>query len=339
MEIFFQNYMVRVMAESKSKPPSMDTIHQTNFQKLEATFVSLKAQAIASGMVNDCSLSKIAKETGVSSSYFQGEKPKKMPEIAKSYKKFADRVNGWRVEFQQNKQEMQDESEMGKLVSERDNLRNERNSAHLQCLELAATIERYRTKDDANKKRISTMNATAADIAFSNIQSKRSDVVFSSSNIVSPDKHLDIDGVYQFNNKALRDVAWERARHELIELLKRPLPTRVYLLIGMPGSGKSTWASKGNYFRDKHSVVIDATNLTKASRLNWLNIIMQEKYKNGRDISICGVLFDTPYSVLTERNAKHRKIDEIRLLELYETKENIELPSENFDEILVVRYE
>jgi hypothetical protein len=312
--------------------------HKKKLKFVESVFVRLQLMAMATGKVNDCSLSKICTETGVSSSYFSGLKPKSNPDISEQYNMFARRVTTWRTKFQDHKNETQDETELGKALKKTELRESERNKAHQQNANLIAESENLRARLVERDGKVSELHAKATNIDLNKSEQRRLIPTFSEAKIVSPDDHLYKNGMYHFDDKTLRDIAWTTARHELITLLQRPIPMRVYILSGLSGSGKTEWSKGSNYFEDRHSVVIDATNLTVQARAHWLNIIIQEKYKLNADIKSCAVVFDVPYSKLIERNKKQRKINELRYLELYQSQEKIDIPAENFDEILVVRH-
>jgi hypothetical protein len=248
-------------------------------------------------------------------------------------------VTQWRENFQTNQTEVKDNSELGKALKTIEERESERDKAHIQNSDLLTKNEALRAKVDERNKKVSDLHASATDIGLFKSENRKQFKIFSQAKVVSPDHYLYKNGVYQFDNKALRDIAWETARSDLVILLQRPIPMRVYLLCGMTGAGKTTWSEESHYYEDRHSVVIDATNLTVIARANWLNIILREKYKPNVDIRTCAVVFDVPYSTLIARNKKHRRIEEKRYLELYQSQEKIDIPSENFDEVMVVRHE
>lgn len=312
--------------------------HNNKLNSIESAFARLQIMAKATGKVNDCSLSKICAETGVSSSYFSGLKPKSSPLISKQYNDFARRVTKWRDNFQKNKTNTQDETELGKAIKNTTLRESERDKAHLQNANLIAENEMLHSQIAERDGKVSELHAKATDTGLYRSEQRKQLTTFSQAKIISPDHYLYKDGVYQFDNKVLRNIAWETARGELITLLRRPIPMRIYLLCGLSGAGKTTWSKGSNYFEDRHSVVIDATNLSIQARANWLNIIIREKYKPNANIKSCAVVFDVPYSELIERNRNHRKIDEQHYLELYQSQDKIDIPSENFDEIMVVRH-
>jgi hypothetical protein len=322
---------------------SFEKNHEDNLESIEREFVKLKAIACASGKINDCSLGKICMATGVSTSYFGGKqhKPKSSPELSERYNEFARRVTTWRKEFSDNLTKIQEDSEISKACNQAKLAEAERDASHMQCADLISHNEKLRSLLSNKDKQVSSLHASAQDIGLSKIEQKKARLLCPKEKIISPDHHLtDKNGNYQFDDKALRDVAWVSARHNLIALLRRPnIAMRVYLLVGMSAAGKSRWASEYHYFHDRHPVVIDATSLTKKARAKWLAIIANEKYKPNADITCFAVVFDVPYSTLIDRNVKHREIDEGRYLELFNSMEQIDFLEESFDGAMVVRHE
>lgn len=314
--------------------------HLTKLKDLEASFSRHKGKAIAKASVNECSLVKISRDVGVHRDYFKGIKPKSFPHIAKQYKTFADNVIQWRKEFQDKERKNEIESELGKLQNRNCQLESERDRAHMECANLVAKNEQLKVELSQVFNQLSTAQNHVIDTSYTALQRDRNRFPsFTKAEVISPDEQLyNPGGIYEFDNKALRDVAWRSAKEALKNLLKRHLPIRIYLLTGMPGAGKTTWVGSGNYYPDRHPVVIDGSNLSLHSRLKWLSVILPEKMKLTADIKVCAVVFDTPYDVLVQRNFKHRKIDEGKLKELYETKDEVSVLDEQFDEIMIVRH-
>lgn len=314
---------------------SIDELHESKLKALEEAFLHHKAEAINSTKINDCSLKKIAAMAKVSTSMFSGEKPITRPDIARRYLNFKGEVIKWKENFQGNKEEFELASEVSIIKQ----IEDERDEAHSQCAAIYVQVEQLKKMISDRDGQVNEMSAKATDVSFAAVQNKSNRMVFDNAKLISVDDKLyDENGIYQFGNHALRDVAWEKARHELVVLLKRSLSTRVYMLVGMPGAGKTEWTKGNHYYKDTHSVVIDTTNLTISARAQWLSIIMQEKYKPTADIKICAVVFDTPYNILTLRNKEHRQIDDKKFLELFESMQKIDIPVEGFEEVIVVRY-
>lgn len=329
------------MTEAKKPDVSIkEQGHITKIKALEASFSRHKGKAIANASVNECSLVKISEDVGVHRDYFKGIKPKTLPHIAKQYKAFADSVSQWRAEFQNKKINNEVESELGKLQKQNELLENERNQAHMSCADLVAKNEQFKFELSQVVDQLSKTQDHAIEASYSALQRDQNRfTTFAKAEVISPDQQLyNAEGIYEFDNKALKDVAWRSSREALKKFLQRNLPMRIYLLSGMPGSGKTTWLASNCYYPDRHPVVIDATNLTLRSRMQWLSLILPYKMKLTTDIKVCAVIFDTPYDVLVQRNFKHRRIEEGTFRELYETQDEISVLDEQFDEIMIIRH-
>lgn len=329
------------MAETQNAMKvKIEEIHLGKLKALEASFTRHQGKAIANASVNECSLVKISEDVGVHRDYFKGEKPKTLPHIAKQYKSFANSVLQWRNEFQNKKINNEIESEKIKQQNESSLLEAERDKAHMECANLVAKNERLKVQLSEIRSLLSTSQEYMIESSFQSIQrNKRSFTSFAKAEVISPDEQLyNAEGIYEFENKALRDGAWRSSREALKKLLSRNLSMRIYLLTGMPGSGKTTWVLSNNYYPDRHPIVIDATNLTLHSRMQWLSLILPEKMKLTSDIKVCAVVFDTPYGVLVQRNSKHRKIEISHFKELYENQDEVNVLDEQFDEIMIIRH-
>jgi predicted kinase len=112
--------------------------------------------------------------------------------------------------------------------------------------------------------------------------------------IVSPDSYLYTEtGEYVFSPERA-SAAWGSSYRDLKTFLKNPKIVRVVLMIGIPGSGKSSWL-KTNYRSD--TVFFDATFTTVRSRAP----VIQMAREAGR--SVMAVVMDTPVGVCLDRNS------------------------------------
>lgn len=155
--------------------------------------------------------------------------------------------------------------------------------------------------------------------------------------IISPDKTLQYDSSYHFYDEKLRKKAWDDEKRKFKELMARPLPLRVYVLIGLPCAGKTTWTeSSKNVIPDRHSIIIDATNLTAGDRAMWLSMA-----RSAKNVKTCAVRFMTSFLTICERNAMRmnteKHIDKLVLEQKRESLEEVNLEFEDFDEMLIVR--
>ena len=315
--------------------------HEEKRTALTTAFERLKIRALATGKISICSIKKICKEADVSDTYLYTDKLGSEKDNAK-YHKIRDEILAFKKSFKDGIQDIQIDTELGRAQEEKIKLKNERDSAHLQYLEVLQQVEGLKRMVIQQKKRIKENADEAVSVAAINIQKSKYDSKapsFPQVNIVSPDSHLLVGGKYCFDDKNLRNLAWRTSVHQFEELLKRPLSQRVYILVGPPCAGKSEWCKTSDYYPDRHPVVVDSTNLTKSVRANWFNVIYKYKHKN--DIKMCAVFFDVPFDVLQKRNnmrSPDKRLDDELLLTKLKTLEPVDI-YEGFDEIKVIRYD
>lgn len=314
--------------------------HDERIADLRSAFTELSAIAVATGKKTDASQAKILKKARVHKSYFHGEKIKDKAtqqryfDIHKEIKKFQDNFdrNSW-SESILSKAEARTEKEKSRAIK----LEKQLIVSREEVAGLNQTIAQLQKRDKNKDHSLIELSHQALMV---DKQKKSNFVNFSNIPYISPDKYLKRNGVYCFDDEALRKDSWARSEKELHEVLKRPLPMRVYMLIGAACAGKSHWARDNkSYWNDRHPVVIDATNLTVFSRMKWFNIINQ--YIRTNDIHICAVVFITPLEVLFARNnvnEQGKKMNEQMIKDKFNTLEWPDLQEEMFNELVVVRH-
>lgn len=324
------------MTNIKSKKTRDTRTHDERISALYDAFERSKIRANAKGSINECSIVKVCEQAGVNDTYLHTSKLKD-DEINNKYHSIKSVILKFREEFSKSKTK----SEIALAIEAKELMESEKDNAQAQyrasLKQILGLKNQLKQKDD----KLQAQNHLAVDIAHSNLQRSNTNTqttTFTESKVVSPDNHLNKNGKYSFHNKNIRDAAWRTSRHEFEELLKRPLLTRVYILVGAPCSGKTHWSKESNYYGDRHPVVVDATNLTKSDRSSWFSSIY--KYKHQNDIKVCAVFFDTPYTVLMERNNKRppdKRLDDETLEDKFNKLEVVDV-FEDFDEIMVVRH-
>lgn len=130
--------------------------------------------------------------------------------------------------------------------------------------------------------------------------------------------------------------AWIEALKQLKAAIDTPNQKNVYVTIGAPGSGKSTWSSTFT-FSHRISIIFDACNLTQSDRYELFDIVRA----NPR-IHIVAVVFCVQLETLEARNTKRISADKLPIDKLRACYESIEYPTlfdehEIFDEIIMLR--
>ena len=147
--------------------------------------------------------------------------------------------------------------------------------------------------------------------------------------IVSPDHHIYNDqGVYEWTPERAA-YAWRLCRtitQEFLEAFES-----VFILVGPPGCGKSTWIAQN---ASGDHIYVDATFTDKGSRKTYIKMA-QEMGK-----PIIAVVFQTPLEVCQERNAtrsEDRRIPDETIEKMYLRLQNRPVkPTDGFTKIIYV---
>jgi len=329
-----------VNADNKANREYDKRTHDQRIADLRSAFTEFCAIALATGKKTDASQAKVLKKARVHKSYFYEEKIKDKA-TQQRYFDIHDEIKTFQEKFYQDsgresilsKAEARTEKEKSRAIGlEKQMIVSREEVAGLN--QKIAQLQKRDTDKDHSLIELSHQALRADKQKNSNF------VNFANIPYISPDQYLKRNGVYCFDDEALRTDAWARSEKELHKALNRALPMRVYMLIGPACAGK-THRSRDNksYWNDRHPVVIDATNLTVYSRMKWFNIINQ--YIRTNDIHICGVVFITPLDVLFARNninEQGKRMTEQVIKDKFNSLEWPDLREEMFHELVVIRH-
>lgn len=324
----------------KAKKEYDKRTHEQRIDDLWAAFAELKAIAISTGKKTDASQAKVLEKAKANKSYFHTEKVKDKT-TQKKYFEVHDAI----VEFKKNfKSRSEGNSSLSKAEARKSKEIDRAKSLEKQLVtsreEVAGLYREISLLKARNKNKDNSLMELSHQSLMNEKQSSSNIVNFANIKYISPDQYLKRNGLYRFDDEALRNDAWNRSEQELHKALERDLPTRVYMLIGPVCAGKSYWAKQNDsYWSDRHPVVIDATNLTEFQRMKWFNIINQ--YVRTNDIHVCAVVFDTPLDVLFSRNNKRepdKKLSDEVIKSKSSTLQWPDLKKEKFNELVVVRH-
>ena len=321
--------------ESPSRKKRDSRTHDQRVADLEKAFLALKEKAIASGKSNDASAAKVLEAANVNRTYFYIKDKLKDANTLSKYHAVRDKIQA----FQDSFDEYNSDSIVNKLQARLNKSEAQRIGIQQKLEEQQALVTNLQNDKNALKQKVRNQNDQMIDYQHAaTVRSRPEGGVFSEAIIIEPDKYLWRNGEYLFHDETVRKKAWEQAKEELIRAIRRPLPMRVYVLVGAPCSGKSTWANDNkNFYPDLHSVIIDATNLTYVNRLEWMSLI--NKYRLNVH-KLCAAVFLTPTPVLQSRNNRReptKKMDNDVLLKKVKDLEFPDLAFEDFDELIVVR--
>ncbi|MDI1231650.1 MAG: hypothetical protein PSU93_10915 [Methylobacter sp.] len=317
--------------------------HENRLLALREAFGELKAKAIQANKVNECSLTKVAKKAGVNKMYLTGNKQFAETGVADRYRAIGQAVLKFREDFQAGKISSDDENKTKALEAE---LAKVKASVHPYFLELQTSkFASEFLRDELKKAENSNLLLRAKILEMSERQgvvssSVKSAIAFTERlvrTVISPDKHLIVNGEYLFRDENLQNQSWLKSYDELEEALGRTYSKRLYVLVGLPCSGKTTWAEKAELYPDRHPIIFDATNLTRYERESLVH-----RFKRFSNVRKCCVYFDTPMTVIRDRNSNNRTRDKQLSNEELDVKMNkLQLPDPYkekwIDEMIVIR--
>jgi predicted kinase len=327
---------IESISAEKTKPKRDSRSHEQRVADLNAAFIRLKAQAIANGHKTTASAAKVLEAAKVNRTYFYAKDKLKDKAALTKYHEVRDAIQG----FQENFDKFSDGTVVNQLKEKLQQIETQRNQIANTLTEQQKLVAGLQDDNAALKKKVRLQSDHMIDVVHSaRIKSTPEGRSFGEVRIVSPDIYLWRNGQDLFDDENIRQQAWEQTKEDLKQALQRPLPMRVYILVGSPCAGKSTWAEKySNFYPDLHAVAIDATNLTQFSRLEWVSII--NKYRSTKEIRVCAVVFLTPRSVLQSRNNRReptKRLDDEVLLQKADSLEFPNLMKEDIDEMIVER--
>lgn len=308
------------------------TTNAERLSALEKAFQEQVAKAYEEKKTNNIvSISALCKKTGVHRNYIYGN-ISMSDDDKKLFAAFRKKIDKFIADFQKERSDDAiDREDLGKQLAQAKEdsfaLQEELSTLETTLASSLKRSEKLLAENTQLRQMVHEVNTTPTEAKVLGLEGV-------TKNIICPDAKLEINGRYEFSNPKQRDIAWEESFVEFQKLMKRKVPQRVYLLVGPPCVGKSTWASKDNVTLDRHSVIIDATNLTVAERAQWLALIPRNT-----DVKVCIVRFLVDEMTLRSRNAERtlKRIDVDVLEEKIKKTEEVNPRIERVDEVLYVR--
>lgn len=319
--------------------------HKERQAKLREIFGKRKEIARQSGKKHDVSIAKICKEADVDKTYLFGHRLKDDSPDKQEYLAIRDDI----IEFQRNLGEglekSDNQNELVTLTAKYEALLSDVEPLQRQLAYYK--VDANNTLGEINKRGDILTNLLARNAQLQaqlEILPRATNVTGGTSarvqrNVVCPDDFRIVGGKYLKGTQASENEAWASAYKKLEELLARDLKMRLYILVGLPCSGKSTWVRECNLVSDRHPVIFDATNLSSVERFRLVTSISRFS-----DIPKTCVFFDTDMEIIRERNRTHRATSEKRMTDMDLTlmKSRLERPDvyeeKWIDELVVVRH-
>ena len=148
--------------------------------------------------------------------------------------------------------------------------------------------------------------------------------------IISPDSYLlDSDGKYIWSPKNVKN-AWAAAQEKWKEFSSKEEFEVLALVIGPPGSGKTTFLSK---FENPKWIYFDATNVAPKRRKHLLSLVKSSKLQK------VAIVIDTPAEVCIKRNEERTPDRKVPADVMKRMLDNLKMPdkSEGFDKIITIK--
>ncbi|MDH5919289.1 hypothetical protein [Vibrio splendidus] len=319
--------------------------HDEKYSAAKTAFDLLKKQAIQTGkkVVN---ISAVANASCIDRGYLYGNIDTPDEALREKFRKLGYAIAAWKKDFS-SKPDSESESDLPRVEKELAN--SIRQAAlllekHQNMRELYDQVceQRDQSQDDLKKAEALIMKLQAK-VGVKQTQVATIDGVSQLHQkpvIISPDDYYMVNGRYQGKDSSYRrKVAWGEAQDRLSDELLKPLPTTLFITIGIPGAGKSRWAKK--LLHNRRAVVFDSTNLTMADRHDLLRIAKSSAHKDLKVIAVCfPIAVDTAKKRNAGRTADRRILDNV----IEDAVDKIELPTfhgpfgqEDFHEILIVK--
>lgn len=291
-------------------------------------FDQLKAEFQSTGV--KVTVSAVAARAKIDRKYLYGKLNTPEKELIKRWAELGEEITSFRKAQKNSGKETGDVPVATKLhnalVENYSLLENVRDLEHIrERLQVLLTASQRKVDELESRTRMLEANAlrhAGTTPVVVNMQNK--------PQLISPDAER------HGNDQLAFKKAWVQALNQLRSALARPVDKTLFITIGAPGSGKSSW-SKGLMGSKGYSIVFDACNLTQSDRYELLDIAQQhEKMK------VVAVVFYADLDTLESRNRVREEVRRVPVSKLRAMFKSIEYPSltdsiEHFDEIMMLR--
>lgn len=317
--------------------------HAERLADLREAFGKRKEIARNSGKKHDVSITKICADAQVDKTYLFGHRLKVGDPNRVKYLAMREEILDFQNKLAAGHEKTEDRRQLEELQKKYDALLDDIEPLQRDLAYFKAQSSNNMGEVDHNRDRITQLLARIADLECKlTTASKATNLGGGISarvqkHVVSPDSFRVVSGKYRAGSQKVEEEAWGRSYKKLEELLGRNLEMRLYVLVGLPCSGKTTWAEDGKIATDRHPVIWDATNLSSMDRYRF--VVSLSRFQN---LPKTCVFFDTDMELIRERNRTLRASDKrISDDDLTLMRNHLERPNPYdelwIDELIVVR--
>lgn len=284
--------------------------HAERLAKLREAFGRRQEIARSSGKKHDVSIAKICADAQVDRIYLFGHRLKEDDPTRVKYLALRDEILDFQKNLGAGREKSEDRQRLEELQRKYDALLSDVEPLQREVAYFKAESSSTVGKLSHDQDKITQLLARIADLESKLAASPKSTNMAGGiasrvqRHVVSPDAFRVIGGKYRIGPRKQEEEAWGNAYKKLEELLGRSLKMRLYVLVGLPCSGKTTWAEDGEAATDRHPVIWDATNLTSMDRYRL--VVSLSRFQ---DLPKTCVYFDTDMEIIRERNRTLRMSD------------------------------
>jgi hypothetical protein len=279
--------------------------HKDRLNKLREVFGRRQEIAKISGKKHDVSIEKICADAKVDKIYLFGHRLKESNPIRSEYLAFKNEVLAFQKQLKAGTQITADRRRADEFEEKYKALLSDIEPLQRELAALKSLSSLSQSNSSLNKVRLTELLARISELEsqLANIPRQKNVVGnFPSKtqrHVVSPNLFKTTLGDPKLTSTKREEQAWGHAYKKLVELLSRHLKMHLYILVGMPCSGKTFWAEMAELPNDRHPIIWDDLNLTSIDRYKLVVSL-----SNFTDLPKSCVYFDTDMELIRERNRK-----------------------------------
>jgi predicted GTPase len=305
------------------------TADKDSYATARSCFETLKDEYIDTGAA--VTVSSVAKRAKVDRKYFYGRINTPQTSLRQKWLELGEEIKQFKLQ--------------AKMVSTDNRAPTDSEKLHNALVENYALVERAsHLQDEADRlkknfsssqRRITELESQLFSIQRFARPSQPSPIASKSDNslsIISPDSFR------QGGDELSLKKAWMSAMHSLRAAIATSKTVDLYVTVGAPGSGKSSWC-RAFSSAARPAILFDACNLTKVDRYDFFDAVA-----GMADVRIIAVVFCTSLETLLQRNQHRTLTDRLPTEKVEAMYSSTEYPDifdkvERFDQVHMVRGE